>query len=51
MADKLLGVRGGRLVSKNWSARFVTRSSELKMAFNQAEGRQRILQKLARGLS
>ena len=34
MADKLLGIRGGQLVGKNWANRFVTRSPELKMAFN-----------------
>jgi hypothetical protein len=44
MADKLLGERGSRPVGKNWPARFVTRSSELKMAFNRAKDRQRILQ-------
>ena len=44
MADKILGVRGGELVGKNWATRFVTRSDELKMAFNRAKDRQRILQ-------
>jgi hypothetical protein len=44
MADKLLGVRGGKLVSKHWAERFITRSDELKMAFNRAKDRQRILQ-------
>jgi len=44
MADKLLAVRGGEPVSKHWAKRFVTRSAELKMAFNQAKDRQRILQ-------
>ena len=34
MADKLLAVRGGEPVSKHWAKRFVTRSAELKMAFN-----------------
>jgi hypothetical protein len=43
MADKLLGVRGGELAGKHWAERFVTRSAELKMAFNQAKDRQRIL--------
>ena len=43
MADKLLAVRGGELVSKHWAKRFVTRSPELKMAFNRAKDRQRIL--------
>ena len=44
MADKLLGVRGGKPVGKCWAERFVTRSDELKMAFNRAKDRQRILQ-------
>jgi hypothetical protein len=44
MADKLLGVRGGEPVGKHWAERFVTRSNELKMAFNRAKDRQRILQ-------
>jgi hypothetical protein len=44
MADKLLGVRGGKPVGKCWAERFVTRSAELKMAFNRAKDRQRILQ-------
>jgi hypothetical protein len=44
MADKLLGVRGGEPVGKHWAERFVTRSGELKMAFNRAKDRQRILQ-------
>jgi hypothetical protein len=44
MADKLLGARGGKPVGKNWAARFVTRSDALKMAFNRAKDRQRILQ-------
>jgi hypothetical protein len=43
MANKLLGVRGSELVSKNWPERFVTRLDELKMAFNRAKDRQRIL--------
>jgi hypothetical protein len=43
MADKLLGVRGGQPVGKCWAERFVTRSAELKMAFNRAKDRQRIL--------
>jgi hypothetical protein len=34
MADKVLGVRGGEPVSQHWAERFVTRSPELKMAFN-----------------
>jgi hypothetical protein len=44
MADKVLGVRGGKPVGKHWAERFVTRSDELKMAFNRAKDRQRILQ-------
>jgi hypothetical protein len=44
MADKLLGASGGEPVGKCWAERFVTRSDELKMAFNQAKDRQRILQ-------
>jgi hypothetical protein len=44
MADKLLGVRSGEPVGKHWAERFVTRSDQLKMAFNQAKDRQRILQ-------
>jgi hypothetical protein len=44
MADKLLGARGGEPVGKCWARRFVTRSDELKMAFNRAKDRQRILQ-------
>jgi hypothetical protein len=34
MADKVLGVRGGEPVGKHWAECFVTRSDELKMAFN-----------------
>jgi hypothetical protein len=44
MADKLLSVRGGEPVGKHWAERFVMRSDELKMAFNQAKDCQRILQ-------
>jgi hypothetical protein len=44
MADKLLGVRGGEPVGKRWAERFVARSDKLKMAFNRAKDRQRILQ-------
>jgi hypothetical protein len=44
MADKLLGVRGGESVGRHWDERFVTRSGELKIAFNRAKDRQRILQ-------
>jgi hypothetical protein len=39
MANKLLGVRGSELVSKNWPKRFVTRLDELKIAFNHAKDR------------
>jgi hypothetical protein len=45
MADKVLGVRGGELVGRHWAKRFVTRSAKLKIAFNRAKDRQRILQK------
>jgi hypothetical protein len=44
IADKLLAERGEELVGKNWPERFVTRTDELKMAFNRAKDRQRILQ-------
>src|SRR5277367_4651592 len=44
MADKLLGIRSSRLVGKHWAERFITRSNELKMAFNRAKDLQRILQ-------
>ena len=44
MADKLLAVRGGTPVGKLWSGRFVSRTKELKMAFNRAKDHQRILQ-------
>ena len=44
MADKLLTTRGGILVGKNWPGRFVSRTEELKMAFNRAKDYQRILQ-------
>jgi hypothetical protein len=44
MANKLLGMRGGEPVGKHWAERFVTRSGKLKMAFNWAKDRQRILQ-------
>jgi hypothetical protein len=43
MADKLLAVRRGEPVSKCWAERFVTRLAELKIAFNRAKDRQRIL--------
>ena len=44
MANKVLSVRGGEPVGKHWAERFVTRSDELKIAFNRAKDRQRILQ-------
>jgi hypothetical protein len=44
MADKVLGIRGGKPVGKHWAERFVTRSDKLKTAFNRAKDRQRILQ-------
>jgi hypothetical protein len=44
MADKVLGVRGGEPVGKKWAARFIMCSNALKMAFNWAKDRQRILQ-------
>jgi hypothetical protein len=44
MADKVLDVRGGEHVGKKWAARFITRSNALKMAFNRAKDKQRILQ-------
>ena len=44
MANKLLGVRGGEPVGKHQAERFVTRSDRLKIAFNRAKDRQRILQ-------
>jgi hypothetical protein len=44
MADKVLGIRGGKPVGKHWAKRFVTRSDKLKTAFNRAKDRQRILQ-------
>jgi hypothetical protein len=43
MADKLLTARGKEPVGKNWIERFISRSDELKMAFNRAKDRQRIL--------
>jgi hypothetical protein len=44
MADKLLAARGRIPVSKNWPKRLVSRTEELKIAFNRAKDRQRILQ-------
>jgi hypothetical protein len=48
MANKVLGVRGGEPVGKNWAERFVTRSEQLKMAFNRIE--QRIAREYSRGI-
>ena len=39
MVDKLLGIHGGEPVRKIWAERFITRSDELKMAFNRAKER------------
>jgi hypothetical protein len=44
IADEVLGVRGGEPVGKHWAERFVTHSDQLKMVFNRAKDRQRILQ-------
>ena len=44
MADKLLDAQGRKLVGKQWPKRFVTRSDKLKITFNWAKDRQRILQ-------
>jgi hypothetical protein len=44
IANKLLGVRGSKLVSKYWVERLVTRLDKLKIVFNRAKDRQRILQ-------
>ena len=44
MANKLLGVHSGEPVGKHWAEHFVMHSNVLKMAFNQAKDRQRILQ-------
>jgi hypothetical protein len=43
IADEVLAVRGSEPVGKHWAERFVTRSAELRMAFNRAKDRQRIL--------
>jgi hypothetical protein len=43
MVDKVLGVRDDESVGKHWAERFVTRSVELKILFNRAKDRQRIL--------
>ncbi len=44
MADKILATRRGGRVGKSWTQRFVSRTDELKMAFNRAKDRQRVLQ-------
>jgi hypothetical protein len=44
IANKLLAVRDATPVGKNWAERFVSRTEELKMAFNRAKDRQRIQQ-------
>ena len=44
MANKLLGVRSGEPIGKHQAKRFITRLDALKIAFNQAKDRQRILQ-------
>jgi hypothetical protein len=38
------GIRSGTPVGKNWAERLVSRTEELKMAFNRAKDRQRSLQ-------
>ena len=43
MADKILAVRGGEPVGKNWPNYFMARSAKLKIAFNRVKDRQRIL--------
>ena len=43
MANKLLGVRSGEPIGKHWAKRFVMCLDALKMAFNRAKDRQRIL--------
>ena len=40
MADKILDVRGGEPVGMHWAERLVSRSDELKTAFNRAKDRQ-----------
>ena len=51
MADKLLTAQGEELVGKRQAERFVTRLDKLKMAFNQAKDRQRILQEDSKVIS
>jgi hypothetical protein len=43
MADKLLTAYKKEPVRKNWTERFISRLDELKIAFNRAKDRQRIL--------
>ena len=44
MANKLLGVRSSKPIKKYQAKYFIMRSDVLKIAFNQAKDRQRILQ-------
>ena len=44
MANKILGSRTDTRVGKCWAQRFVTRTEELRMAYNRAKDRQRIKQ-------
>ena len=44
MANKILATRTEERVGKCWASRFVTRTDELKIAFNRAKDRQRVLQ-------
>ena len=44
IANQLLAARSATPVGKCWPACFVKRTEELKMAFNRAKDRQRILQ-------
>ena len=42
IANKILASRTDIRVGKNWAQRFVTRTEELKIAFNRAKDRQRV---------
>ena len=44
MANEFLAVRGGEPVGKRWAETLVTRSKELKMAFNRTKDYQRKIQ-------
>ena len=44
MANKLLDMYSGKPIGKYWAKYFIIHSDTLKMAFNQAKDRQRILQ-------